>query len=440
MISGTEAPTRLAPVSRMMTILVAVPLLGTFFPLESYLSAPTQANPLGTPVPPTVATMLTLVAMYAIIGALYWSRSKTMVTALVQNWFLLAFAVWAIVTAIWAESPSLSFNRSGRLLLGILYAIYLAQACDRKTLFRILFFATAIGIVGSLFVTVLAPSLSKVVDARGAFRGAFQHKNILGSVATLGIIISVYAAAIKAAAPRACLFMALLSLVFLGLSNSVTSFVALFIAASLAFYLRSFGMGQSPNRIVALTFGLLAIVSFLVLITTFPEVLSFTGRDLTTLTGRTDVWHFAQNMIDWKPILGWGHGAWGAPVFEKYVLNELAWPAPNAHNAWLDFRLQLGIPGLALGTICAVIGLKRAISAALTCEDGEYLVWVAVVAYQGVRSGTETLFVDPSSLEMFWFALAVVRLGILARSSRRSAAGVAVRFEDRVPGHAVRSA
>ncbi len=61
-------------------------------------------------------------------------------------------------------------------------------------------------------------------------------------------------------------------------------------------------------------------------------------------------------MIDQNPFWGYGNGIWGTEYFKPIVLQELHWPAPHAHNAWIDFRLQLGMPGLCFAVaIWAII-------------------------------------------------------------------------------------
>lgn len=394
----------------LMTVIVAVPLLGTFFPLESYLSAPTLSNPLGTPVTPTMATMLVLTTLYLIFGLLVLQQPGPAIQTFTRNWFLLAFAVWAIVTAIWAESPALSFNRSGRLLISVLYGMYIAQAFEQRDLFRILFWSLFAGTVLSVLVTVAAPGLSWVIDARGAIRGAYAHKNVLGGVASLALIISIFCYLANLAPRGLALLNVLLSFALLVLSNSITALLAFVFCSSIVVYLRLFGGSSPRDRFSAFVIGGTLAAGAYLLFSANPTLFNFIQRDFSTLTGRTDIWRFANSMIEMKPILGWGHGAWDNEVFQKFTLVELNWTAPAAHNTWLDFRLQLGIPGLILGIICAIMAVRRVWRAILTSWNNEYLVWLAVLLSQGVRSGTETLFVDPSSVEIFWASLAIVRL------------------------------
>jgi exopolysaccharide production protein ExoQ len=69
-----------------------------------------------------------------------------------------------------------------------------------------------------------------------------------------------------------------------------------------------------------------------------------------TLTGRTMIWDESWKFIKERPILGYGYGAfWNEASGPMAILQQaIGWPAPNAHNGYVDLWLQLGLLGICL--------------------------------------------------------------------------------------------
>jgi O-antigen ligase len=76
-------------------------------------------------------------------------------------------------------------------------------------------------------------------------------------------------------------------------------------------------------------------------------IFSALGKD-PTLTGRTPMWLAVIDMIERRPLLGYGYSAfWGGlESASAPVLLRLGWNTPHAHNGFLDILLQLGAVGM----------------------------------------------------------------------------------------------
>jgi O-antigen ligase len=72
------------------------------------------------------------------------------------------------------------------------------------------------------------------------------------------------------------------------------------------------------------------------------------GRDVGTLTGRTDIWNFVIQQIKDRPILGYGYAVSGAIFQSSYF--PIWWgpwdlgPHSSLHNGYLDHAVGVGIP------------------------------------------------------------------------------------------------
>ncbi len=76
-------------------------------------------------------------------------------------------------------------------------------------------------------------------------------------------------------------------------------------------------------------------------------LLALLGRS-EDLTGRLDIWAAVIGLAQERPVLGWGWVSYWAPWVEPFddlvVINGVTYL--QAHNAWLDVWLQLGVVGL----------------------------------------------------------------------------------------------
>ena len=138
--------------------------------------------------------------------------------------------------------------------------------------------------------------------------------------------------------------------------------------------------------IAGITFACLLLLLQLGLWYNADSLLAVVGKD-STLTGRTDIWLATINLITEKPLLelllGSGYMAtWlptDAPTVE--IWQQLHWAVPNAHNAYLDVALQLGLVGLGLLLTIIAVAWHRAQAC---CKRGILpLGWFSLVFIAG---------------------------------------------------------
>jgi O-antigen ligase len=111
------------------------------------------------------------------------------------------------------------------------------------------------------------------------------------------------------------------------------------------------------------------VYSVLILLLTSPVVVpavsTYLDRDssssnITSLTGRTDFWPLAVNLIKERPIIGWGVNVIQTPIGVEF--QEVTAGANQAHNALLEAALQAGIIGaaaFAISIIAMLVGSFR---------------------------------------------------------------------------------
>ena len=117
------------------------------------------------------------------------------------------------------------------------------------------------------------------------------------------------------------------------------------------------------------------------------------GKD-STLTGRTAIWPLVVELVEKRPLLGWGYRAmWqsGDPM-TAWIDSVVGFKVPSSHNAFLEIALELGWTGLALMSLFIFAALRRG---ALCFAMGHNLLgWFSIMFVIGTLMAgltTETL-------------------------------------------------
>jgi hypothetical protein len=174
------------------------------------------------------------------------------------------------------------------------------------------------------------------------FRGLFSGPNDLGALMLL--IVGPALVCWSRASRRQRVFLAALiagAVSMAVVADSRSPFVAL--AVGLALY--SVWKWRARGLLVlAAAAGVVGVA----LMFYSHDLAAYMGRDVGTLTGRTDIWSFVVSQIKARPILGYGYEVQGA-IFESSYF-PIWWgpwdlgPHSSLHNGYLDHAVGVGIP------------------------------------------------------------------------------------------------
>lgn len=321
--------------------------------------------PLGT------APLLVIAGIAAIVvaaGTIAHAVRRFAVIALL----LLALGVWGAASALWSIIPGHSFFEGVRFLgesaCGIcLLATATGIAPERRA-------SLARGLTAGVVVALALLAIERFAGApvshwwHGAPPEQFESLGRYDrGVTVLVLLMAPIAVAVVARWLRALLLAAILAAAALMLSASaLMAALATLIIYALARLTPRLAAGAMMAGVVGIGIAIpLATPSYDTVLTIHADApwIKYSGIH------RLLIWRFSADRVAERPLLGWGMDAARAIPGGKTDFNDilptLHYPSGaealplHPHDAALQFQLELGIPGLALGLTIVVFVLYR---------------------------------------------------------------------------------
>jgi exopolysaccharide production protein ExoQ len=194
-------------------------------------------------------------------------------------------------------------------------------------------------------------------------QGIMGNSNLLGFVALLGLIVFAIEFASRSMSRGWSGFWVVVAVADIALTRSATVLVAGVIVAAAALVLVLLRRARTPRA-----FRTTWLVSLGVVVVGILGALALHGPLLhllnksSTLTGRTKIWHEVIVLAGQRPVVGWGWISYWLPglaPFNKPEFTKGGIQYLQAHEAWLDLWLQLGILGVVVFAALAISTLVR---------------------------------------------------------------------------------
>ncbi len=192
----------------------------------------------------------------------------------------------------------------------------------------------------------------------GPIQGITGNRNLLGMIALIAMIVFAVQLAAKLVNRGWAIAWLVLAVAVFALSRSSTVIVAaVIVAAVLGLALWARRAGPEGRRPVYLTAAGVLVASVVAIISLWNIILELFGKG-EDLTGRLDIWDSVIGLASQRPAFGWGWVEYWAPWVEPFkgLAVRKGVTYLQAHNAWLDVWLQLGIVGLVL-FIAVIVGV-----------------------------------------------------------------------------------
>ena len=299
---------------------------------------------------------------------------------------LLVFIGWATASLMWSAYPATTALALGVLFATTLGAFGLAYLMPWSTFVRALSYAlrTIIGLslLFEVWVALVVhhpimpffatPNYSRdlpetywcagTIFEGAPIQGILGNRNLMAFVALLAVIVVAIQLADKVISRLSGWTWLTLSVIAFALTQSMTVIFAGLLVLILGLFAQwARHRGDGRHRLVygvgALTVAGLVVIA----ISTGPVISKLIGRN-PDFTGRTWIWNVALDLWKQHPVVGWGWisywAPWVKPFKDLIVIHSITYL--QAHSAWLDVLMQLGLVGLILFIVFVVTALWRA--------------------------------------------------------------------------------
>ncbi|WP_431220462.1 O-antigen ligase family protein [Leifsonia xyli] len=325
-------------------------------------------------------------ALAVISGVLLWRSRPTF------RWrntpkTLLLFLALCVISIAWSAYPGASALGVVAQLATTLGGLFLALRLTRRGLlsalgnaFRwILGLSLVFELVVALFVRqpVLPLTPAQAVPSGklpqafywsrdllfhgGPIQGIVGNSNLLAMIALLAIVVFGIQVADRTTRHGSAAIWLVIAVLELALTRSATVIAASLATAvvlGFALWTRRVGPGRrTPVYVVA--FASLAAV--IVLVSVFaPRIPALFGKS-EDLTGRLDIWSKVIGLAQQRPVFGWGWISYWAPWVKPFdgLATRNGVEYLQAHNAWLDVWMQVGVIGLVVFILLVLSTLGR---------------------------------------------------------------------------------
>ena len=370
----------------------------------------------GDLIPPDTRALLRMFwfAAYVPTLILVLRRWREIGSWLFGSPLLILLVTLAILSTLWSGVPEVTFRRSIALTFTTLFGLYLAKCYEQEEILKFLIWCLSLVMILNWIFALVFPNWGRMIYESGeAWRGVFIHKNVMGETMLLYIMVLTqfkYRTIRKRAV--VCLG-AILSLLLLFLSKSITPVIIAVVLVVVYFLLH---LLRSDFRDARIWFVLsLLWVSFIgvLILDNIDDILKLLGRD-SSLTGRDQIWTVLIGQIQEHYILGYGYNAfWGEEgAAADHVWNRLGWKMHAAHNGFLELCLGLGL--LGLGVFLALY-VKMINGSLLHAYSGNSWPLMFLVFFT-LLNMTESRILEQNNL--YWVLFVVIALQTKSRRQR----------------------
>jgi exopolysaccharide production protein ExoQ len=322
----------------------------------------------------------------------------------------------AAISFVWADDPGMCRRRLLVLACCVVAALGIGRALD----LRQLCWLTLLTLGGLALLGVAAElRLGTFRPWAGDYRFAGTvHPNTQGpSLAALGL--AALGLAPQSGRRRPWLWGVLAaSIVLLLLTKSRAT------AAAIAMSIAAVQLVQLPLRsklTLALGGAWLACVGLWLLyacglnpLTDFRNALLL-GRaeESDTLTGRAVIWPEVLYYVQQQPWLGYGYESFWTAARIDAISGNLGWGLREAHNAYLELLLWLGIVGLMLAFVAVAAAVAATIRGYRCSHDTAYMLPLGLIVFGLINAGLESGMVV-MTLVPFLLLCCVARLALFS--------------------------
>lgn len=313
--------------------------------------------------PQNIAKLFIWIILLVIGVFHYFLKSRANEYMPIDSKLIAVFGFWCVVTTIYSITPMYSFGAGLAFFSFVAFAFVVTDKLSQKQLLMSLVVGLAFLVFVCLAMYFLHPSKGMTMSMGGRvprLSGILGSPNNLGRVASL-LILFLYLLWHQGYVSVKKIWVWLLviaSSACLILSQSKTSLAAAILSIAMLQIIRRPGFS-----FYVMVFGLLLTLVLVVSGIDSNMVFSLISRsgdasEITSATGRVDIWVFIWNKIIDNPLLGYGYGSTKLLMPSEFR-TMMGWTSTSAHNFFLQCWVTTGLIGLMLVIVAMVVQIFR---------------------------------------------------------------------------------
>lgn len=375
--------------------------------------------------------LLTLLLGAIGVALIYRGRRRLHLQGLV-GYLYCAYFSWILLSATWADDLPITARRQLAFVLMSIFTLGCVVRMNPRTLSTFVVGIATFNLVPGLIAEMRCGDLKSFLDIR-RFGGTLDP-NIQGASLSMAVIFLLWHAARTYGYVRFwVLFASAVLLLFVAMTGSRSSMLALGAALGLSALMVLLRKERKRlSTIVPLLVitsgiagtGAIAVSSGAIQLCQRGAINALrTERDygdVTELTGRVLIWQECLAFAAERPVLGYGFGDFWSNQRAETISDDLKWPVPHAHSAYLDQLLSLGAPGLAAYILlllgCFLVYIARFFGRSSSSEA--YGAWAALSLFVIIHGTTESITVLPTFPE-FVLALGILHLAFIKTTTNQ---------------------
>lgn len=309
-----------------------------------------------------------------------------------------AFLACCLASILWTSDVGLTIRRSIVLMFCFVGALGLSRQLSARELgLLVLVVSGAYGFGG----IVVELALGTFQPWRGDYRYCgTAHPNLQGLYCAAACITAVCFAHRDHPRRKMLLIVAGIAFTLLLLTKSRSSCIACAAALLTLWMLRTtwtsrLSAALSLTWATCLALLMIHLGGFVVGDRVADALLLGRSEHAGTLTGRVPLWFELLGYIEHRSLLGYGYGAFWTPDRIEEISSRLYYGFSEAHSAYLETILSIGIVGAAALLMTLLLAVFRATSLHRATNDAgcAFIVCLAVIAL--VHSLVESTFARP---------------------------------------------
>lgn len=352
-------------------------------------------------------TQLLFLACYGFLLSRLHGNEGQFVKAIRVEPLLFAWVGYFLLSAVWSEDIARTLDVSVIFLLTTLVGYYLFIRYSLEEVLWMIMWVSIFGVVSNIVWSLALPQYG--VTALG-WSGVQTDKNSLGRASVFELINLLMAARLFKRFRVLCYLGAAGALFLMFGSTSGTSLGGGLALIGFMFLFTFFRGRKTLYGAVAISYVTATVVGIYVGLTQLEVVAGIVGKDVS-LTGRTRLWALVVKEIPERFWFGSGAGAfwtdWFGPAHEIWL--DFGGRLPHAHNALLEYMLELGIIGTTMFMVMYVRAVVRA-TRYVRAVPGIIGLWpLTILTYTLLYSITE---VGVQGRTIYWVAFILAILSV----------------------------